>query len=308
VQTVGQRVDWGGHVGYKTRQTVRRTVLGNMLKRARLAAEMEIKEVVQKTGMSQPVVYRQEGGIAPVPVEKIPLLAELYGVGDEDTVARWTKWANLALEKGPWGPYGDSLGPSFEDYADVEWLALEIRVFEPVVIHGLLQTREYSEAAIHASEAALTGLLPAEDGVQGDRMRLREARKAILTRKDPAPPRLWVILGEAAVRTPPSSTNTTTHVEQIRHLLDLGEMTATIQILPMDTGLHTGLAGSFSLLTLDTSVDLIFREGYHGDGSFSDDPDRVRSYRARYEQLIGQALSPTESRRYLHGLLRELGS
>ncbi|MEV5567974.1 DUF5753 domain-containing protein [Streptomyces sp. NPDC052196] len=139
-------------------------------------------------------------------------------------------------------------------------------------------------------------------------MRLREARKAILSRTDPLPPRLWFILGEAAILTPPVPTNTTTHVDQIRRLLDVGETAVTIQILPMDTGLHTGLAGSFTLLTLDDGVDLIFREGYHGDGSFGDDPERVRSYRARYEQLIGQALSPAESRRYLHGLLQKLGS
>jgi hypothetical protein len=189
----------------------------------------------------------------------------------------------------------------------VESLAREIRAFEPVVIHGLLQTKAYSEEAIRASDTALTG--PAVEGcVERDRMKLREARKAILERVEPAPPRLWVVLGEAAVLTPPSVTNKAAHPDQDRRLLDLGEMAATIQVLPMETGLHTGLAGSFSLLTLDDNIDIIFREGYHGDGSFSDDPDRVRSYRARYEQLISQALSPAETRRYLHGLLKNLGS
>ncbi|QDN94929.1 helix-turn-helix domain-containing protein (plasmid) [Streptomyces sp. RLB1-9] len=309
MQTVGQRVDRGGHVAYKARQTLRRTILGNMLRRAREAADVEVKTVVQATGMSQPVVYRQEDGIAPVPVEKIPALAELYEVTDPETIAKWTKWAEISATKGPWGPYGNSLGPSFEDYADVESLAREIRAFEPVVIHGLLQTKAYSEEAIRASDTAITGPRPpAEGGVETDRMKLREARKTILDRVEPAPPRLWVILGEAAVLTPPSVTNKTAHPDQVRHLLDQGEMAATIQVLPMETGLHTGLAGSFSLLTLDDNIDMIFREGYHGDGSFSDDPDRVRSYRARYEQLISQALSPAETRRYLHGLLKKLGS
>jgi transcriptional regulator with XRE-family HTH domain len=306
---VGQRVDWGGHVAYKARRTIRRAILGNMLKRAREAARVEVEDVVKALGISRPVAYRQEDGIAPVPADKIPELAKLYGVSDPDVIATWLKWAEISATKGPWGPYDNSLGPSFGDYADVESLAREIRAFEPVVIHGLLQTKTYSEEAIRTSETALTGPRTADDdGARADRMKLREARKGILERQDPPPPRLWVVLGESAVLTPPSVTDKTAHPDQVRQLLDLGETAATIQILPMESGLHTGLAGSFSVLTLDDNIDMIFREGYHGDGSFSDDPDRVRSYRARYEQLIGQALSPTETRRYLHGLLKKVGS
>jgi transcriptional regulator with XRE-family HTH domain len=305
---VDQRVNWGGHVAYKVRRTIRRAILGNMLKRARLAAGVEVEDVVKALGFSRPVVYRQEDGIAPVPVEKIPELTKLYGVTDQAEIDKWTKWARIsATKETAWGPYGNSLGPTFEDYADVESLALEIRAFEPVVIHGLLQTTRYSQEAIRASEGVLVGPRPVGD-VASSRMKLREARKEILDREDPAPPRLWFILGEAAVLTPPSVTDKKVHRDQIQRLLDVGEMSATIQILPMDSGLHTGLAGSFSILTVDDSTDMIFREGYHGDGSFGDDPDRVRSYRTRFEQLIGQALSPAESRRYLHELLNKVGS
>lgn len=287
-------------MAYKARKTVRRTVLGNMLRRAREAAEVKVETVVQATGMSQPVVYRQEGGVAPVPVDKIPVLAELYKVTDPDEIAKWEKWARLANDKGAWSPYGNSLGPSFEDYADVESLATEIRAFEPLAIHGLLQTARYSEEAISTS-------LDVQVTPSPERMKFREARKAILTRTDPAPPRLSVVLGEAAVLTPPSATDKAAHIEQIQHLLNLGETAATVQILLMESGLHAGLAGAFSVLTLDDGVDIGFRDGY-GEGLFDDDPDRVRSLRTTYERLIGQALSPVDTRRYLHGLLSKLGS
>jgi transcriptional regulator with XRE-family HTH domain len=307
VQTVDQRVDWGGHVAYKARRTIRKTILGNMLQRAREAAEVKVEAVVEATGMSRPVVYRQEDGIAPVPVDAIPQLAKLYGVTDPGVIAKWTRWANVSASKGVWGPYGSKLGPTFEDYADVESLAVEIRAYEPIVIHGLLQTKGYSEEAVKASASVRPGPTPSEHQEEEDRLKLRQARKEILTRQDPAAPRLWVILGEAAVLTPPSTTDKKMHHEQIQHLLNLGETSASIQILPLDTGLHTGLSGSFSLLTLDDNVDMVFREGY-GDGSFSDDEDRVRTYRARYERLQSQALSIADSRRYLHELLKKLGS
>lgn len=284
---------------YKARQTVRRTITGKMFKRARKAAGVRVDQVVEKTGMSKPVVYRQEDGIAPVPVEMIPTLAELYQVSDPGVIAMWTKWANISATRGGWGSYGNKLGPTFEDYADVLSLAVEIRAFEPSVVHGLLQTRRYSEEIISASSVLRSDLAPLED-----RLKFREECKKLLHRTDPPPPRLWVILGEAAVLTPPSAFDKTAHPEQIQRLLNLGDSSATIHMLPFESGLHPGLAGSFSILTLDDHVDIVFRDGY-GEGSFDDDPDVVREYRTRYEQLIGQALSPIGTRQHLREMLKK---
>ncbi|MEU9405708.1 helix-turn-helix transcriptional regulator [Streptomyces sp. NPDC048281] len=292
---------------YKSRRTIRKKIIGSMLKRARIAAGVEVKQVVEVTGMSRPVVYRQEDGIAPVLVETIPDLAKLYGVTDPDMIARWTKWANRSSAKGDWGTFGSTLGPTYEDYADVESLAVEIRAYEPAVVHGLLQTTRYSEEVINASASVRPGPTPSEHKEQEDRLKLRQARKGVLTREEPPAPRLWAVLGEAAVRTPPSVTDGTAHRDQIQHLLNLGETSASIQILTLNSGLHTGLSGSFSILTLDDNVDMVFREGY-GDSFFTDDENRIRSYRARYERLQSQALPIADSRRYLHKLLTELGN
>jgi len=295
-------------LAYNARSVFRRHVLGKMLKRARLDAGVGMGEVVAALGISQPVGYRQEDGIAPVHPNQIPVLAELYRVTDSEVVAKWLRWANLsAMAKGVWGPTGTKLGPTHADYADAESLSTELRLYEPVVIHGLLQTKRYSEEAIRAAASVHPGPTPSEREEESDRLKLREIRKEVLTRENPPPPRLWVILGEAAVLTPPSPTERSAHHEQIQHLLNLGETSASIQILPMDTGLHSGLSGSFSILTLDDSVDMVFREGY-GDGTFSDDESRIRAYRARYERLQSQALSIADSRRYLHDLLKKLGS
>jgi AcrR family transcriptional regulator len=273
-----------------------------MLKRARLKAKVKVEAVTKETGVAVPTVYRHEGGITAVKESLVHDYAKLYGVTDPDEVLKWVKWARKAKQKGPWATSGTILGPTYEDYADAESLCVEMRVYELGVIHGLLQTKAYSQAVIDTDAT----VHPADSARQADLLKLREMRKEILYRDHPLPPRIWAVLGEAAIQTPPDPTDSKTHREQIEHLLKMGEtQQATIQILPMDTGLHTGLSGSFSILTFDVNVDMVFREGY-GDGSFLDDEERVRSYRVRYEALQGQALSPADSRRYLHKVHKQL--
>jgi hypothetical protein len=289
-------------VAYNARPTIRRLILGGMLKQAREANGVKIDTVVEALGVSRPVVYRQEGGIAPVYDEQIHTLVSLYSITDQNRIDKWLRWAKKSRDKGPWVSSGGTLGPTFEDYREAEWLAEELRVWEPCVIPGLLQTKEYSQAII-GTDATVH---PADSGRQAELLKLREERKQILGRTDPLPPRFWAIVGEAAVRTPPVPGDRISHREQLQHLLNLGETQAKIQILPMEAGLHTGLSGAFSLLTLDDSVDMVFREGY-GDGVFLDEPEHVRSYRVRYEALQVQALAPADSRRYLHDVLKELG-
>lgn len=288
-------------MAYNARPTIRRLILGNMLKRARLAAGVKVETVKDELGLSVPAIYRHEAGIAAVSVDLVPKYAKLYQVKDKVEIEKWRKWARTAKQRGPWTTFDSTPGPTYEDYADAESLCEGLRVYEPDVIHGLLQTREYSQAVINTDAT----VHPADSTRQADLLKLREIRKEILHRTEPLPPRIWAVLGEAAIRTPPTPGDRETHREQIEHLLDLGKAQAKIQVLPMKTGLHTGLSGSFSILTFDVNVDMVFREGY-GDGSFLDDDEKVRSYRVRYEALQIQALSPADSRRYLQRVRRQL--
>ncbi|MFE0490125.1 helix-turn-helix domain-containing protein [Streptomyces griseoaurantiacus] len=272
-----------------------------MLKRARLAAGVKIEDVKQATGLSVPALYRHEGGYTAIKPELVPVYAKMYQVDDEAEIAKWTKWAQKGKSEGTWATAGGMLGPSYEDYADAETLCEQLRFYEPHVIHGLLQTTEYSRAAI-ATDAMVHST---NERRQEELLRLRESRKQLLAREDPPPPRIWAILGESAVLTPPSPGDKDAHREQVERLLQLQSPQMTLQILPMDTGLHAGMSGSFSILTFDINVDMVFREGY-GDGAFFDEDRQVLDYRVRFESLQSQALSPAASRRYLQKLRRQL--
>lgn len=283
-------------MAYNGRPTIRRKILGRRLANAREAAGLTIDQVAAKTNVSAATIYRQESGHVAVKPTMIPFFTKLYGIEDEAVAAQWDAWARMAKTKGPWAASGSTVGPTHSDYAEAEDAARELRVLELNLIPGLLQTRRYSEEVIKASATVLPGQLPSESQEIESRINLRETRKAILERDNP--PRIWAIIGEAAILTPPSVTDKDAHKEQIQALLNLGETKATIQVLPLATGLHVGLSGPFSIITFD-DLDLVFKEGY-GDGAFVDDEERVRSYKARYERLQSQALSIAETRKYLH--------
>lgn len=284
---------------YNTQPTIRRKILGSALCKSREAKGLTVEQVAEACGVSPATVYRQESGHVAVKVTQIPFFTNYYGVTDPATIERWTEWARKTKVKGPWAASGGTIGPSYRDYAEAEDLAEELRIWELGVIPGLLQTKNYSEAVIQSAATVRPGELPSDPSEIGDLVQLREARKGLLDRAEP--PRIWAVIGEAAILTPPSANNQDAHREQIQHLLNLSKGQATIQVLRMSTGLHGCLSGSFTVISFD-DVDMVFREGY-GDGTFVDEPDRVRSYRSRYERLLSQALTITDTRRYLRDTL-----
>jgi transcriptional regulator with XRE-family HTH domain len=281
-------------LAYNGRPTIRSKILGRRLEKAREAAGLTVEQVASETSVSNATIYRQESGHVGVKPTMVPFFVKLYGLNEADE-AQLTSWARRAKTKGPWAASGSIVGPTYRDYAEAEDMARELRTWELGVIPGLLQTKRYSEEIIRAAATVLPGQLPSEDEEIDALVNLRETRKAILGRDNP--PRIWAVIGEAAILTPPSVTEPEVHKEQIQALLNLGETKATIQILPLATGLHGGLSGSFSIITFD-DLDLVFKEGY-GDGAFVED-ERVRLYQARYERLQSQALSITDTRKYLH--------
>ncbi|MGW7100303.1 Scr1 family TA system antitoxin-like transcriptional regulator [Streptomyces sp. NPDC054838] len=290
------------------RPTIGRKILGKKLQKWREAAGLPVEVVSKAAGQSEAATYRQESGATAIKETSIPFFAKLYGIEDEKEIQHLADWCRKAKIKGTWTTAGTQVGPTFHDFADAEELSDEMRLFEPLAIPGIMQTKEYSERIITHAATVRPGEMPSE-ATQAEidqRLALREVRKELLRRKDPAPPRIGAVLGEAAVITPPRlDDGGKAHREQIQHLLNLGEGLATIQVLPFSTGLHNGMSGPFYVMTLG-DVELVFREGYEADGAFIDNEEQVRSYRARYERLLSQAMTIQQTRRFLLDVLASL--
>jgi hypothetical protein len=76
----------------------------------------------------------------------------------------------------------------FQNYAELEAKATQIRTYQAQVVHGLLQTEDYARAVLRPARPSNLDQLTAA----------RMERQEILNRTDP--PWFWMVLDEAALR------------------------------------------------------------------------------------------------------------
>jgi hypothetical protein len=113
--------------------------------------------------------------------------------------------------------------------------AEEIRVFDPLLIHGLLQTEDYAHAVIAGS-----GIELRTSRVMNVEVEFRMSRQQILHRD--FPPRLWAVLGEATLRQ--RMGGAAVMDAQLERLLVVGNMPhISLQVLPFTAGAHPGIEG-----------------------------------------------------------------
>ena len=110
---------------------------------------------------------------------------------ESEEIAALVQIARDARKRGWWQKYDDVLPDWFEVYVGLEAEASEIRTFQPQLIPGLLQTAEYAAAVIRAEHPDA----PAAEIDRRVELRMRRQR-------DDDPPKMWVVLDEAALRRP----------------------------------------------------------------------------------------------------------
>jgi transcriptional regulator with XRE-family HTH domain len=208
---------------------VSRLVVGRRLRLLRetmgLTAE-DAGHVIQAPAVA---VSRMEQGLADFQLPHVATLCTLYGVTDQGARATLLGLARRANSAEWWHPYRDVVPGWFEHYLSLEQAASLIRAFEVHAIPGLLQTPGYARALI----TLVYGNSPAARVERQVELRMR--RQDILHSRQP--PRLWVVLDEAALRRPRGSRAIMRG--QLHHLINACDMTGiTIDVLPPWTGSH----------------------------------------------------------------------
>ncbi|RJL20788.1 helix-turn-helix domain-containing protein [Bailinhaonella thermotolerans] len=272
--------------------TVRLRRLADELKRMREARKLTMEQVAQQLEWSRGKLSRLEAGLAKRPsVHDVRLLCDVYGMRDERVREALVALARDARKRGWWSAYKDVLTGSF---IGLESEASEIRTFQPLIVPGLLQTREY------AREMVLSSMVDDPHEVER-RVEARIERQKILARDDA--PRIWAVIDEAALARPVGGPDVWRG--QLRRLIETRELEhVTVLVLPMGAGPHPGLAGQFVLLDFPGELDrpVVYLETAT-DSLYLEQPSEIDRYRVMFDRLLAMALSTEESIGHLEGLI-----
>jgi hypothetical protein len=189
-----------------------------------------------------------------------------------------------ASKAGSWQErYADVLMPGFGLYVDLEATAATLQTYNAELIHGLLQTPDYTGALIDAE--------PEVGRVQ--HVRLLEKR---LTRQRAAldrdlPLRITQILGQAALTRVIGSPDVM--AAQLEHLRQLNRReNVEIRILPWESGAHRALSGgAFTIMTFAGAADpdIVYVESLIITQCLEDET-QLRLYRWLWDTLVGQSV------------------
>ncbi|CAM5314413.1 hypothetical protein TPAU25S_00945 [Tsukamurella paurometabola] len=212
--------------------TVRRRRLGQELRRLRELKGMTAEEVAERLLVSQSKISRLENGRRSISQRDVRDLCGVYEVEDSRIVESLMQMAKDSRQQGWWHAFGNM---PYSVYIGLETDAESLRVYEPQIITGLLQTRAYAEAIVQGGS-------PESTGQENDRrVEVRLRRQSRIT-ADTEPLRLWVVLDEASLHRVVGSRQVMR--EQLEHVMELSQLPhITVQVLPFEVGAHAGING-----------------------------------------------------------------
>ncbi|MFD1828598.1 helix-turn-helix domain-containing protein [Streptomyces desertarenae] len=275
--------------------TVRRRRLGQELRRLREQKGMTAEEVAERLLVSQSKISRLENGRRSISQRDVRDLCGVYEVEDRRIVESLMQMAKESRQQGWWHAFGDI---PYSVYIGLETDAASLRVYEPQVMPGLLQTPAYAEAVV-------AGALPeasAADVEKRVQVRLRRQDRIHDTRN---PLRLWAVIDEAALRRTVGGRQIMR--EQLERLLELSRLPhVTVQVMPFAMGAHPGLNGQYAILEFPDAADstVVYLEGVTSD-LYLEKAGDVHSYSVMYEHLRAQALNVDQSREFIEGIAKE---
>ncbi|WP_157430698.1 helix-turn-helix domain-containing protein [Actinomadura macra] len=235
----------------------------------RRITEQQVADLIDRT---RSVVSRYESGMIRLPLKIARIIDR-----DWDTNLLFTRLVGFAsaAQDGDW----------LVGLSDWERRATRLRMWELVLIPGLLQTEGYARAVL---ASGLTGDL--EERLQ----RRMDRQTAVFGRAEP--PQVSALINWACLAHPIGDNGIMR--QQVEHLIKLAELPhVSIRLVQPDANAHPGLSGAFELLTVDAR-----------DVAYTDDPDEgrliisppdVQRYALRYDRIGDLAVPRGPSRALL---------
>lgn len=266
--------------------TLRVRRLGMHLRHLREQAGLTLEEASARMERSLSSLSKIETGKNIVRARDLRVILDIYGV--EDDRLRETLFALLgdARKRGWWQEYSGVLSASSQDFLSLEAGAGAIRVFETILIPGLLQTEDYARAIIQASP-----LMPSH--AAEDFIAVRKARQSIFARTQPV--QLWAIVAEAALWQEVGGRDVMR--AQLRRLAEVSQFDGvTLQVLPYSAGAHAGVDGPFIVLEFPEydNWNLVYVGNLAGNLYLEQEGD-IHRFNMVFDHLRASAHSATDS-------------
>jgi transcriptional regulator with XRE-family HTH domain len=239
---------------------------GQQVRRARRAAGWTLVEFGQRIGYDPGQISRIENGKRP-PTE---LFAQMC---DRAFPERDGWFGEFYAESRTW----IATPPWFRSWVQHEQKAPTLRIWQPSILSGLLQTEDYARAIL----AVYHGVT---DEQIAERLAARLARQAILTRDDP--PGAWFLVDEAALRRWVGSAGVM--AAQLASLVGLARLpNVTIQIVPEIA--HAGVLGGFAVAERAAYIETAVA------GQVFEDAEIIAGLITQFDTLRNEALRRSES-------------
>jgi Domain of unknown function (DUF5753)/Helix-turn-helix domain len=259
--------------------------LGGMLRQVRERAGLSAVELASRLGWSTTTISRMETGRRPSTTTDVIQYVVMCGMRMHETrsLVAFTRMAEL---KQGYHLSDNRIDGTLQSLIFHESLAEHSVVYEPLAIHGLLQTPEYARAHIEAVNPDI-----AEDRVAAA-VRTRMERRQVMHLPNPA--RFVFYIHEQALRLKVGTRNTM-H-EQLLHLVLTAALdNVVLRIVPSAAG---ALGDGFRLMEFHDHTPIVYLDNLVFGGLVLEDPDYVNSYYKKVPILDGLALDEGESRAF----------
>jgi transcriptional regulator with XRE-family HTH domain len=261
----------------------RARALGKALREARLDKHIGLREFAKAIGRDPSLLSRWEtGDRTPPPTEVAQILGNLRISGARyDQIIELAHGADDPLWLATTLPEQKAQLAALIDF---EQAASVITDVSPLLVPGLLQTRQYAHAIMSAGWTVPPGEIDT-------RVDIRMDRHIVVTR--PEPVHLIAYVGEAALRQRLGSREIM--AEQLGHLMDMtARENVEIRVVPFDCDWHPGLEGPSLLIESETEPPVAHLE-VRGTGIFLHARPDMDSCRQAAARLSEQAMSIEDS-------------
>jgi transcriptional regulator with XRE-family HTH domain len=246
---------------------------GRQMRRDRLAHGWSMAELAKRSGINPAHLGRIENGLRPPTVRVADALDKVF--------AERRGWYLLWLDDIRTAP---EVPATFRSWSDYEDQSATLRLWTPLIIHGVFQTEDYTRALIAIS------------GVTGEAAAARLEARVERQRRVLGRCRVSYVLDQSALYRLVGSPEIMT--AQLHHLLDVAARpNVVLQVMPEVA--HDALAAGYSL-----ADDAVWSEHVVSGGVYTD-PEIVASAAARHDILRGECLKVSESLALIGGLAEQ---